>query len=151
MLNRLRRLSYKYGLQTAGVLAFFASMVSLYMSEMAHWEPCNLCWFQRSIMFPLAFLLGWAAGTNDRQFVGYGMLLAGAGVGISFFHVLKLHVPSLQEMGCKVGVSCVEDKLIRLSGIPWLSIPLLTCLCFVFLLVCLGLAHPRYREENNIM
>src|SRR3954449_3294771 len=38
----------------AWAIALTATLGSLYFSEIAHFEPCRLCWFQRICMYPLA-------------------------------------------------------------------------------------------------
>ena len=37
----------------AFVVASLATVGSLYFSEVAHFEPCRLCWYQRIVMYPL--------------------------------------------------------------------------------------------------
>src|SRR3954462_12692478 len=53
----------------AWVVAMLATVGSLYFSEIAHYEPCRLCWFQRIAMYPLAVILGIA---TFRRTAGFG-------------------------------------------------------------------------------
>ena len=48
-------------------MAFVSTLGSLYLSEVARFVPCTLCWYQRIAMYPLALLLGIAAVRAHRQ------------------------------------------------------------------------------------
>src|SRR4051794_3718163 len=54
---------------SALLLAFAVALVctlgSLYLSEVAHFVPCKLCWYQRIAMYPLVPILGLAALRQD--------------------------------------------------------------------------------------
>ena len=52
------------------VLALVATAGSIYFSEVAHFVPCKLCWFQRIAMYPLV-LLALPAMRNDRRAAQY--------------------------------------------------------------------------------
>ena len=47
-----------------------ATAGSLYFSEVAHYDPCRLCWYQRIAMYPLAIILAIAA--RPRRTAGSG-------------------------------------------------------------------------------
>ena len=53
------------GVAMAWIVAMLATAGSLYFSEIAHYDPCRLCWFQRIPMYPLAIILGIAAFRRD--------------------------------------------------------------------------------------
>ena len=40
------------------VVALSATMGSLYFSEIRGYEPCELCWIQRILMYPLVIITG---------------------------------------------------------------------------------------------
>ena len=46
----------------ASVIAMFGS---LYFSEIRQFEPCELCWYQRILMYPMVVILGIATFKND--------------------------------------------------------------------------------------
>ena len=48
-----------YAIWMAAVVALTAMAGSLYFSEVAHLEPCVLCWYQRIAMYALAVILVW--------------------------------------------------------------------------------------------
>src|SRR3954451_12070065 len=63
--------------------ALVATLGSLYFSEVAHFVPCKLCWYQRIAMYPLVPILGLAAWRRDRHIWPYGTLVAILGAAIS--------------------------------------------------------------------
>ena len=80
----------------AALLAVGATLGSLYLSEIAHLEPCRWCWFQRIAMYPLALVLvvGWLR--RDRGVHLYGLPMCLAGAAMSTWHYLLQHFPDLE-------------------------------------------------------
>jgi hypothetical protein len=60
-----------------------ATLGSLYLSEIAHFPPCQLCWFQRIAMYPLTVMLLLAAWRHDLAVRPYALTLALLGAPIS--------------------------------------------------------------------
>ena len=50
----------------AWIVAIVTTLGSLYYSEHAGFVPCELCWYQRILMYPLVIVLGVAALRRDR-------------------------------------------------------------------------------------
>ena len=67
----------------AFVVALLATVGSLYFSEVAHFEPCLLCWYQRIAMYPLVVILGLAAWRDDVGAWIYATALAAIGAVIA--------------------------------------------------------------------
>ena len=53
-------------LPLATAVALTTSLGSLYLSEVAEFPPCILCWYQRIAMYPLAVILIVASLRRDR-------------------------------------------------------------------------------------
>jgi disulfide bond formation protein DsbB len=119
------------------LIALAGTGVSLYYSEIALWEPCALCWYQRIALFPLAVLLGVAAFRNDGDFALYGQILAGFGLVVALYHWLQLSVPALKLAAlCGAGPTCVDSE-----HLVWglYSFPALSTAGFSFLFLFLWL------------
>src|SRR5688572_3500057 len=100
----------RYGLLFAFVVSLAAMLVSLFYSEIAGYEPCTLCWYQRIIMYPQVVLLGIAAFKRDWGMTLYGLVLSSIGVLIAGFHYL-MQIGLISEMPCSAvgySVSCVK-------------------------------------------
>ncbi len=106
------------------VVALTATLGSLYFSEIAHFEPCKYCWYQRIAMYPLALILGIAAWRRDRGIRIYGMTLAGVGGSISAYHYLIQRYPNLSSGECSVGVPCTAAYFWEFGfiSIPWMAL-----------------------------
>jgi disulfide bond formation protein DsbB len=95
--------------------------------------PCELCWYQRVLMYPLPVLLGVALLRKDDRAALYALPLAVPGFLVAAYHVLIQSRPSLETSRCFVG-SC--------TSVDWrfmdaLTIPQLSLLAFA-LVIALG-------------
>ncbi len=95
------------GLWLAALVAAVATAGSLYFSEVAGYIPCQLCWYQRIAMYPLAVILFVAAVRRDRNVIWYVLPIAAVGAGIAGWHRLVELRPQLESTSCSaVGPSC---------------------------------------------
>jgi disulfide bond formation protein DsbB len=74
-------------LPLASAIALVATAGSLYLSEVAGYLPCTLCWYQRIAMYPLVVVVGVAAWRRDRGVWLTALPLAGIGAAIAVWHV----------------------------------------------------------------
>ena len=54
----------KHFLVLGFLISLFATLFSLVYSEVVHFVPCQLCWFQRIFLFPQVFIFGVALWNN---------------------------------------------------------------------------------------
>jgi disulfide bond formation protein DsbB len=87
-LAALRRGVWGYELWLAFVVSATATAGSLFFSQVAHFVPCELCWFQRICMYPVALLTLLAALANDYRVARYLLPLPVIGAGFSVYHLL---------------------------------------------------------------
>src|SRR3546814_9332048 len=80
------RLSPDAALVLAWTVALAASLAVLFIGEVLGQAPCELCWFQRAFMFPLAAILGLGVWWQDRTVGRYGIALALAGAAVALWH-----------------------------------------------------------------
>jgi len=130
-------------LPLAFVVAGISMAGSLYFSEVAHFTPCRLCWYQRICMYPLALILGVAAWRRDYNIRIYGALLAGIGAVISSYHILVERYPSLESSVCDPTNPCT---LIWVKRLGYLTIPTMALSGFALILTLLALARPAFEE-----
>lgn len=79
---------------------------SLYFSEVAHFTPCKLCWFQRIGLYPVAIILAFALVTRDRSITRSAILLAALTAPISVYHYLIEWYPELEAGSCDPTAPC---------------------------------------------
>ena len=122
-------------LSLAWVAALVATLGSLYLSEIAHYPPCTLCWLQRIAMYPLVVVLGISAIRDDRDVRWYALPLAGIGAGLAFYHALVQRVPSLQQStSCSADAPC---NVMWLREFGFVSIPVMALGAFLLIAVLL--------------
>ena len=113
------------------VVALIATVGSLYLSEVANFIPCKLCWYQRIAMYPLVAVFGVAAARADVRAWIYGAVLAAVGAVISGYHVLIERFPSLDSASCDPNAPC---SLKWVEHFGYLTIPTMAGSAFLLIL-----------------
>lgn len=135
--ERLRERLTPFALVGAFSVAFLAMLGSLYFSEIAHYTPCTLCWYQRIAMYPLVLLLGIAAWRRDLGIRLYAVPLATIGAVIAAYHYLLEWFPEIDTGACTVGIPCTQ---VWFRQFGFLSLPLLALIAFLLVIAFLLLA-----------
>ncbi len=136
------------GYAMAWFVAFLATAGSLYFSEVAGFEPCRLCWYQRIAMYPLVILLAIAAARRERAGAWYAGAMAGIGALISTYHVLLEWFPSLDSGACSATTPCT---LVWFRVFGFISLPTLALTAFVLILSLLVLRLAADRETADVL
>jgi disulfide bond formation protein DsbB len=123
-----------YGL--AWFVALLATTGSLYFSEVAGFEPCTLCWYQRIAMYPLVIVLAIAAARRERAGAVYAAALAGIGALVSTYHVLLEWVPALDTGACSATTPCT---LVWFRVFGFISLPALALTAFALILTLMAI------------
>jgi disulfide bond formation protein DsbB len=123
------RLTPRSLLAAGGLVALVATSGSLYLSLGLGLIPCELCWYQRILMYPLVVVFG-VALLEERPTVYRTVLpLSLLGGSIAAYHSwLQVTASGLQ---CGVGGSCAA-VLLRVFG---LTIPNLSLVAFLLVTV----------------
>jgi disulfide bond formation protein DsbB len=111
----------EWGLTLAWLVALGGMLMSLFYSSILFKEPCNLCWFQRIALFPLAVQLGISAYRSDKGFAVYAYPLCFFGLAIALLQSILPLLPAGAK-SCGVNGDCTADLPV-LFGIqfPWIS------------------------------
>jgi disulfide bond formation protein DsbB len=138
-LATVRAVLWGYELWAAFAVSAIATGGSLFFSEVAHFVPCELCWYQRICMYPLSVITLLAAMSGDYRVARYLLPLPLVGVGISVYHLLVENRVVGQSTSCFVSApgGCAT-KWINEFG--YMTIPTLALTGFVLLIALLGLA-----------
>lgn len=132
-------------LRTNFFISLLGGLGSLYFSEVMHFPPCALCWYQRIFLYPLVFIFGAALWAEDKSFRIYAFPLAFLGLLIAIYHNL-LYFGFITEAlsPCTQGLSC-SSKQLQLFG--FVTIPLLSMLGFLMINILLILGSKAFRKE----
>ncbi|CAN5776391.1 hypothetical protein BH23ACT2_BH23ACT2_14600 [soil metagenome] len=129
----------------AAAVAVVASAGSLYLSEVAGYPPCRLCWHQRYAMYPLVPILAIAAFVRSRWVRPTGIVLATLGATISAWHVAVQRNPALDGGACDVTNPC---SIIWVERFGYLTIPAMALSGFVLVATLLVIARPALAQES---
>ena len=129
-------------LVVAAAIAVGATAGSLVMSDVFHFEPCLLCWWQRILMYSSAIVLTLAAVRRDLSVRPYVLALAAPGAAIGGWQLLTQRIPTLTG-----STSCDPDNpcsLIWVEGLGFATIPTMACIAFIAIVAILAAApsHP---------
>ncbi|MFM7225116.1 MAG: disulfide bond formation protein B [Actinomycetota bacterium] len=134
------------GLVLAAFVAVVATLGSLYLSEVANFPPCRMCWYQRTAMYPLAVILVLAAIRRDVAVVRYARLLAVIGAAISGYHVLLERFPALETGACEVDNPC---SIVWVRHLGVFTIPFMAGSGFLAIIAATALAAAAARSEEH--
>ncbi len=129
----------------AWVVALVATAGSLYLSEVAKFVPCTLCWYQRIGMYPLALLLGIAVLHRDARIGRYVIPLALVASTISIYHYQLERFPSQTHLACSNSVPCT---IVWIWKFHYISIPFMALSAFAAIVTLLLIARPTAPEPH---
>ena len=122
-------------LLVAWTIAATGLLGSVFFSEVMHFPPCTLCWYQRICLFPLVAILAVGIVRQDPAATRYALPLVWIGLGISIYHNLVYYgvIPETLTP-CSEGVSCSE---VQLELLGFITIPLMALAAFLAIIACL--------------
>lgn len=125
-------------LYIALLAAWIAMLGSLYFSEVAHYIPCTLCWYQRILMYPLTLLIAIGLLRRDENTPLLVLPFSVLGIGVSTYHVLLEKTDWFSGAAtCQVGVPCT---VIWINWFGFLTIPFLALIAFLLITVMMVVA-----------
>lgn len=96
---------------SAWLVAAVATLGSLYYSEIAHFVPCRLCWYQRICMYPLAAILAVGIVRRDFGLRWYAAPFVVVGAPLALYHWLVERVDLFaRTSSCTLEAPCT---------VPW--------------------------------
>jgi disulfide bond formation protein DsbB len=130
----------------ATVVALVTVSGSLYMSEVADFEPCRLCWIQRGFIYPMLPVLAvaaWRDAVRVRLFAVPWLLV---GVCVSAWHVFVEWRPSA-EVACDPENPC---SIIWIREFGYVTIPTMAGTASLLIITLLVLARrPDLDDEDE--
>ena len=123
--------------------AFIATAGSLFFSEVAGYNPCKLCWYQRIFMYPQVIILWLAWRTQDVSARLTTVVLSAIGGAIALYHYL-LQIGIAPELSCSTvgySASCSERFIMQFG---YITIPLMAL--SAFLLILAAFVAQRYSK-----
>lgn len=125
--------------------SLIATAGSLFFSEVLKYIPCDLCWYQRILMYPLIILLGIASAKKDYKMSLYALVLSSIGGLISLYHYLVQKVPALHELGNACGIVPCNTDYINWFG--FITIPFLALIAFTLITIMQVIVMKNTKES----
>jgi disulfide bond formation protein DsbB len=130
------------------LVAAVATAGSLYFSEVVHYVPCRLCWFQRVAMYPITVIALVGLLRRDRGARWYLLPLAAIGLLISSYHYLIEWKPALDTGACALFGPACSDIWFRSFGFVTLAF---MALCgFAFIIVVNLIRFPAHHADATV-
>jgi len=124
-----------------------ATLGSLFYSEGMGFIPCELCWYQRILMYPLVIIYGYAIYKKDIRYAFPGLLMSGIGILVSTYHYLVQQLPGLQEAGQGCGIVPCNMKYVEFLG--FITIPFQALIAFLVIFSIHIVLIIKQRRESN--
>ena len=118
----------------AWAVALVATIGSLIYSEVIHFVPCRLCWFQRIAMYPMSVVLLVGAIRREAAARFYALPLAAVGLAISTWHYLIQLNPAWEGGACDPLNPC-SARYVETFG--FISIPFMAGVAFIVIVILL--------------
>ena len=135
VLAGLRTDARRLAFSVAGV----STVASLWFSEVGGFIPCELCWYQRILMYPLVLVLGVAVWRGDDLLRWRVLPLSLLGVGVSGYHMQLQWFPD-QASSCEVATPCTQQWV---DEFGFVSIPVMAFFGFAVITVLVLAATVR--------
>lgn len=137
--NQYEKINFLY---IAFLQAWAAMLGSLYFSEIRHYVPCTLCWYQRILMYPLTILFAVAILKKDKKIADYVLPISLLGTALAGYHYL-LQMTALADVtpvSCSAYGPCREVQALFLG---FVTIPFLSLTAFSVISVCMIILKKR--------
>lgn len=121
-------------LRFAWFVSLIATFGSLFFSEVKLYVPCELCWYQRIMMYPLVMVLGAGLFWGNTDIKKYIIPLPIVGFVVSFYHYLTQKTSWFESAGVCSGVAC-SIEYINWAG--FITIPFLAMIAFLLITISL--------------
>ncbi|MEI4770337.1 disulfide oxidoreductase [Psychrobacillus sp. FJAT-51614] len=127
-------------------VALTATIGSLYFSEVRGYEPCELCWYQRILMYPLVLILGVAYAQKNAKIALTSLIFSIIGGCISAYHYSIQKLSFMQESAPACGRVPCTGQYINYFG--FITIPFLALIAFILIAISSILILRSLKEEK---
>ena len=133
----------------AWIVATVTTLGSLYYSEHAGFVPCELCWYQRILMYPLVIVLGVAALRRDRRvWITAGVFVV-LGAPLSLYHWLVERVPAFEESSACSAITPCSTPWFEKFGFVTLAWMAMSAFLLIGVLMVCTLLGARDRADET--
>ncbi len=119
-------------------LGFFITLggtfLTLFYSEVLHYAPCDLCWYQRVFLYPQIFMFAYAWYKKDLAVLPYVLVLSVFGFLVAVYHhALQIGFDLMKPCSTALfAVDCAKPSFIEFG---FVTFPFMAVVLFGFLSV----------------
>lgn len=128
------------------LIALAAALGSLFYSNVAGYEPCVLCWYQRIFLYPQVFILGLASIKKDFLAAPYVMLLSAVDAAIAGYQYL-LQLNWLPSAVCSAETIDCARRYVTSFG--YITLPLMSFTAFVLIALILAVGTQKHNKQRR--
>ncbi|NIA25046.1 MAG: disulfide bond formation protein B [Gammaproteobacteria bacterium] len=130
----------------ASAIALGAVVGSLFYSEVIGFNPCDLCWYQRIVWYPMVIALPIAALRKDTRISTSMLPVVAIGWGIAAYQYTIQNFPSLDAGACSTATPCTLRWVWELG---FISIPMMSLAGLTLVGMLLLWARTSTRQEHE--
>lgn len=127
----------KYFLFAQFLIAAASVFGSLFFSEIMRLPPCNLCWYQRIFIYPVAIIILSGFFINSKDTNKFILPFTVMGLVFSIYHNLIYYKIISVIIPCNESAPCTAQQL---NYLGFITIPLLSLVAFTSLFILNRLA-----------
>ena len=121
----------KLFMQLIFLVSLIATLGSLYFSEVRLYVPCEMCWYQRIIMYPIVIISLIGLIKNDVNSRYYVRVFSGIGILASTYHYILQKVSFVADsLPACTGVDCTVQYI---NWLGFITIPFLALIAFILI------------------
>jgi disulfide bond formation protein DsbB len=118
-------------------ISFGGTALSLFYSQIMHYVPCDLCWYQRIFLYPQVFLFAYAWYKKDRGILPYSLILSLVGFAVALYHhFLQIGFDLMKPCStAPFAVDCAKPSFIEFGFVtfPFMAVVLFGFLSLVYI------------------
>lgn len=136
---QIKKIVSTYAYQLAILVSMTATLGSLFFSEVARFNPCLLCWYQRIFMYPQLILLYLAYLKNQQKFISFYIIsLSVIGASIALYQYTLQVFPQLQPVKCNINdsASCFRSYTFYFG---YITIPMMSLTAFALNIILMSI------------
>lgn len=126
-MQNTKKILFLYVQLTISAAAIFGS---LFFSEVMKFPPCDLCWYQRILLYPVALIVLTGIYLQSKDTNRFVAPFAWLGLGIAIYHNLVYYKVIQVFVPCTESAPCTAQQL---NYLRFITIPLLSVSAFLLL------------------
>ncbi|MDQ6985018.1 MAG: disulfide bond formation protein B [Candidatus Dojkabacteria bacterium] len=127
MTLKIKEFIINYWLHLVTLIAFSGVLGSLYYSEVEQIYPCQLCWYGRIFLYPMAIIGLIAIAKKEKSFEAYILALAIPGMFINGYQYLLQKTDLFESSTCELANPCDN---IYVNFLGFITIPFMAFAAF---------------------